>query len=110
MEVHVTDRGLQRIQFADDQGKPGILEQAPGTDYGNPTYDVPNSSYVLLGCQEAPLKLNLDQVGELVEFLQVWLERGQFKTGTGGVFRVDPASEVGQAKKHMHGDAAKTRM
>jgi len=43
-------------------------------DCGNPTYDKPGSSYLLLGRQDAPVQLSIDQVGELAEYLQKWLE------------------------------------
>jgi hypothetical protein len=110
MEVHVTDRGLQRIQFTDDYGNPGILEQAPGIDYGNPAHDVPNSSFVLLGHRDAPLQLNLEQVGALVEYLQAWLEHGQFKPGAGRGFRVD-AGAADEQRDHLQvrADVAKRR-
>ena len=109
MDVHVTDRGLQSIHFSDDQGRPGILEQSPGIDYGNSTYDVPNSSFVLLSRKDAPLQLNLEQVGELVEYLQVWLEHGRFKAGAGGMFRVDSGSADGQSRKHWRANSPKAR-
>src|SRR5262249_34535023 len=36
------------------------------------------TSYLFLGRQDAPVQLNIDQVGELVEYLQQWLECGKF--------------------------------
>jgi hypothetical protein len=39
--------------------------------------------------------MNLEQVGELVEYLQVWLEHGRFKAGVGGGVRVDPGLKDG---------------
>jgi hypothetical protein len=35
------------------------------------------SSFLLLGREEAPLKLNVEQAGALVEYLQRWLEHGR---------------------------------
>lgn len=78
MKVTTTARGYQSIQFVDQAGHCGIAEQSGGVDHANPTADVPGSSYLLLGRQDAPLQLNIDQVGELVEHLQKWLEEGKF--------------------------------
>lgn len=77
MKVTMTPRGYQSIQFADQAGNRGIAEQSSAIDYGNPTWDKPGSSYLLIGRQDAPLQLSVDQVGELVEYLQTWLEEGK---------------------------------
>lgn len=98
MEVHVTDRGLQCVYFTDNRGNPGILQQSPEIDYSNPTADEPNTSYVVLGRRDAPVQLTIDQVGELVEYLQTWLEYGRFKATHGRVVRVDAASADGQSR------------
>jgi hypothetical protein len=81
MKVKTTPRGYQSIEFTDQAGKRGVLEQTGGTDYGNPTWDQSGTSYVLLGRKDAPIQLNIDQVGELVEHLQAWLEDGRFCKG-----------------------------
>ena len=81
MQVTTTPRGLQRIPFVDQDDKPAILEPTRGIDYGNPTHDEPNSSFVLLGRKDAPIKLNLDQVADLVGYLNVWLEEGMLAVG-----------------------------
>jgi hypothetical protein len=104
----VTDRGLQHIQFIDDQGNPGTLEQSPEIDYSNPTADVPNTSYVLLGRRDTPLQLSIDQVGELVDYLQTWLEHGQFKTTAGRAVRVDAPSADGRLRNRS-GRASATK-
>lgn len=64
MQVTTTPRGLQRISFVDHDDQPAILEQTSGIDC-NPTFDEANSSFVLLGRKDAPVKLNMDQVAEL---------------------------------------------
>jgi hypothetical protein len=81
MQVTTTPRGLQRISFVDHDDQPAILEQTSGIDYANPTFDQPNSSFVLFGRKDAPVKLNMDQVAELVGYLQTWLEEGVFVAG-----------------------------
>ena len=78
MQVRTTPRGLQRISFVDQDDKPAILEQTSGIDYGNPTFDEANSSFVLLGRKDAPVKLNMDQVAEVGRILQTWLEEDAF--------------------------------
>ena len=78
MKVTTTPRGFQSVQFTDQAGHCGIAEQSGAVDYGNPTYDQAGSSYLLLGRQDAPVQLSIDQVGELVEYLQKWLEDGCF--------------------------------
>lgn len=60
MQVRTTPRGLQRIAFVDQDDKPAILEQTSGIEYANPTFDEANSSFVLLGQEDAPVKLNMD--------------------------------------------------
>ena len=92
MQVRTTPRGLQRITFVDQDGKPAILEQTSGIDYANPTFDEANSSFVLLGQKDAPVKLNMDQVAELVGYLQTWLEEGQFAAGVESAKRSRRAS------------------
>ncbi|MFO0969942.1 MAG: hypothetical protein U0793_30685 [Gemmataceae bacterium] len=82
MKVKMTPTGVQSIDFVDQAGARGVLKQTSGRDYGNPTWDQPNSSYVLLGVKDAPLKLNMDQVAELVEYLQTWLETGALSDAT----------------------------
>jgi hypothetical protein len=81
MQVTTTRRGLQRISFVDHDDKPAILEQTSGIDYDNPTFDQPSSSFVLLGRKDAPVKLTMDQVAELVGYLQTWLEEGVLAVG-----------------------------
>jgi len=81
MQVRMTPRGLQRISFVDQDDKPAILEQTNSIDYANPTFDEANSSFVLLGRKDAPVKLNMDQVAEVVGYLQTWLEDGRFAAG-----------------------------
>lgn len=81
MQVRTTPRGLQCISFADQDENPAILEQTSGIDHANPTFDESNSSFVLLGQKDAPAKLSMDQVAELVSYLQTWLEDGKFVTG-----------------------------
>ena len=81
MQVTTTPRGLQRISFVDHDDQPAILEQTKGIDYGNPTFDEPNNSFVLLGRKDAPIKLNMDQVAALVGYLNTWLEEGAFMAG-----------------------------
>src|SRR5262245_14536675 len=78
MKVTTTARGYQSLQFTDQAGKRGIAEQSGDVDYANPTYDQAGSSYLLIGRQDAPVQLSIDQVGELVEYLQKWLEDGCF--------------------------------
>ena len=74
MHVTTTPRGLQRISFVDYNDNQSTLEQTSGIDYGNPTHDEPGTSFVLLGRKDAPIKLNMDQVAEMVEYLKTWLE------------------------------------
>jgi hypothetical protein len=57
----------QSIQFVDQDGNRGIAEQSKEIDPSNRTWTDANTSY-----------LNNDQVGELVEYLQKWLEEGRF--------------------------------
>jgi hypothetical protein len=38
----------------------------------------PTVLYLLLGREETPLKLSIEQVGELVEYLEKWLDEGRF--------------------------------
>lgn len=78
MKVTMTPRGYQSVQFTDQARHRGIAEQSSEIDRGNPTWTDPGSSYVLLGRQDAPVQLNIEQVGELVEYLQRWLESGRF--------------------------------
>jgi hypothetical protein len=78
MKVTMTPRGYQSVQFVDQAGQRGIAEQSNEIDHGNPTWDRPGSSYLLLGRQEAPLQLSVEQVGELVEYLENWLDEGRF--------------------------------
>jgi len=78
MKVMTTPHGFQSVQFTDETGKVGIAEQCGGVDYANPTADQAGSSYLLLGRQDAPVQLNMEQVGELVEYLEKWLEYGCF--------------------------------
>jgi hypothetical protein len=59
-------------------GQRGIAEQSSEIDHGNPTWHQPGSSYLLLGSQDAPLQLSVEQVGELVEYLEKWLDEGKF--------------------------------
>src|SRR5262245_16837212 len=80
MRVTRTAGGLQSLQFVDEAGNRCIAEQSPEVDPNNPCADQVGSSYLLLGRHDAPVQLNLDQVGELVEWLQKWLEHGEFMT------------------------------
>src|SRR5262249_16121316 len=73
MKVTTTPHGFQSVQFTDEAGKIGIAEQCGGVDYANPTADQPGRSYLLLGRQDAPVQLNMEQVAELVGYLQKWL-------------------------------------
>lgn len=78
MHVTMTDRGYQSLRFNDQAGNAGIAEQSPAIDHGNPTRTDPGSSYLLLGRQGSPVQLSVEQVGELVEYLERWLEHGRF--------------------------------
>jgi hypothetical protein len=62
----------------DQAGQHGIAEQSSAIDHANPTWNRPGSSYLLLGRQDAPLQLSVEQVGELVEYLEKWLDEGKF--------------------------------
>jgi hypothetical protein len=55
----------------------------------------------------APVQLTIDQVSELVEYLQTWLEHGQFKTTAGRVIRVDAPSPDGQSRRGRTGAASR---
>jgi hypothetical protein len=78
MIVTTTGRGYQSVQFADQAGNRGIAEQSSEIDPANPTLDQPGSSYLLLGRIDAPVTLSIEQVGELVEYLERWLDEGKF--------------------------------
>ena len=78
MRVTMTAQGFQSLQFTDQAGNRCIAEQSREVDPSNPTSDHAGSSYLLLGRQDAPVQLSIDQVGELVEYLEKWLENGQF--------------------------------
>src|SRR5688572_16101042 len=106
MQVTRTPRGLQRISFVDHDDKPAILEQTSGSDYGNPTYDEANSSFVLLGRKDAPVKLNMDQIAELVEYLQTWLEKGVLVVGAASTPQVLTANKrLGRPAKRRAANA-----
>jgi hypothetical protein len=84
MKVTTTAQGYQSVQFVDQAGNSGVLEQSKEIDPSNPTADQPGTSYVLLGRKDSVLQLNIDQVSELVEYLQKWLEEGKFVKGSAG--------------------------
>jgi hypothetical protein len=84
MKVTMTSRGYQSVRFVDQAGNRGIAEQSSAIDAGNPTRDQPGSSYLLLGREDSPVQLNIDQVGELVEYLERWLEEGKLVASVPG--------------------------
>jgi hypothetical protein len=47
----------------------------------------------LLGREDSPVQLNIDQVGELVEYLERWLEEGKLAVSVPGAWP-GPAADV----------------
>src|SRR5262245_56277958 len=61
-----------------------LAECSSEIDHSNPTWTQPGSSYLLIGRQDTPVQLNIDQLDELVKYLQGWLETAKLAEKTLG--------------------------
>lgn len=87
MKIEHTPRGFELICFQDRNGEKCSLQQSSIADY-----EQPGSTAVWLGCERNAQKidgieisprmhLDREQVRELIEHLQSWLNAGTFETG-----------------------------
>ncbi len=73
-EVKVTNRGFEYIEFKDCHRENCLLQQSSMA-----LNDQPGSSAVWLGIRNKEMHLVYDQVKELVNALQNWLDTGSFR-------------------------------
>ncbi len=74
MEVDHTARGFELIEFTDRNGQDCSLQQSSAADFQDP-----GTSAVWFGVGETRMHLSLEQVKELIPFLQAWVDNGSFK-------------------------------
>lgn len=72
-EIIRTDRGFQLIRFRDHNGSNSTLQQSSLA-----IYEQPGTSAVWLGIEGERMHLNLEQVKDLIEALQNWVDEGTF--------------------------------
>ena len=73
MEVRKTDRGFEVIDFNDQYGEECSLQQSSLA-----IYQPPGTSAVWFGVNKNRMHLTLEQVKELLPYLQAWVENGSF--------------------------------
>jgi hypothetical protein len=75
LEIKKTERGFELIEFTDRNGQQCSLQQSSAA-----VYEQPGSSAVWFGIGDQKMHLSLEQVKELLPFLQRWTENGSFAT------------------------------
>ena len=73
MEVRYTERGFEIIDFTDEYGEKCSLQQSSLA-----IYEPPGTSAIWFGVNEKRMHLTIDQVKELLPYLQSWVENGSF--------------------------------
>ena len=73
MKIVTTNRGFERIEFKDLNGRPSSLQQSSLAEH-----EPPGTSAVWLGCEDQRMHLRGRHVRELIRFLQAWEKYGSF--------------------------------
>jgi hypothetical protein len=67
-----TDRGFLKANFVDANGKQCSIQQSSAIGDQEGAIDLPGSSFLWLGCDDARMHLSLEQVGELWRMMKRW--------------------------------------
>lgn len=79
MNIDHTSRGLEIVPFVDRGQCCCSLQQSSAIDVNQPNaIGRPGGTCIWLGADAARMHLGYDQVRDLVEHLQAWLETGSF--------------------------------
>jgi hypothetical protein len=78
MEIKISGRGFEFIEFLDRNGIGCSLQQSSAVGDYDFSFDKPGSSFVWLGVDEYRMHLDRKMVSELLNYLQTWLNTHTF--------------------------------
>lgn len=75
-KLRKTGRGFDIVDFDDANGRMCSLQQSSAIGDSSDAAELPGTSFVWLGREDARMHLDREQVSGLVERLQLWLDTG----------------------------------
>ena len=78
MEIRLTPRNFEIIEFPESHGLPCNLQQSSSIDNTQRGLDNPGSSFIWFGLKDSRMHLSRENLIELLPHLQQWLKTGNF--------------------------------